>query len=592
MEIDERIKLLRDLMRKNGIYAFIVPSSDNHLSEYVSDYFKCRQWISGFTGSAGTAVITMDEAHLWVDGRYHIQAERQVKGSSFIVEKMGKLGVVKYTQWLCDNLKEGDTIGFNGKVVPTDVLKEIKNFENKKKLNVKAYDDLFQSIWTDRPSFPMERVFVHTLNFAGKSAKDKLSQVREKMQKDGTSHYLIASLVDIAWLLNLRGNDTANNPVFLSYLLMDMNRCTLYIDRNKLSADVSEHLNDNGVSVKAYDCIADDLSKLGKDDILLYDPSKTNVWLKNAIKDEVSIVEKRDITTDLKAIKNDVEIENLERCQIKDGTAMVKFIYWLKNSLGKIEITELSATDKLEGLRKEQEYNLGISFDTIAAYGPNAAMMHYKATKENDSKLAQRGFFLLDSGGQYLDGTTDITRTFALGELTDEEMEDYTLVLKSHIALNRTIFLYGASGANIDIIARRPLWERGLDYKCGTGHGVGYLLSVHEGPQSIRADYNDVKLEEGMIITNEPGVYKEGKHGIRIENTMLVKKHMETEFGKFMRFDVTSYCPIDLTPVKVEMLTLEEKDWINNYHQTVYEKLNKHVDAKEREFLFESTKSI
>jgi Xaa-Pro aminopeptidase len=592
MNIDGRLKLLRELMKKNGIDAFIVSSSDNHLSEYVSDYFKCREWISGFTGSAGTAVITMREAHLWVDGRYHIQAEKQVKGSSFIVEKMGTAGVKKYTEWICDNIRSKKTVGFNGKVMAANDFKEIKSIAEKKNFNIKVVDDLFEAIWVDRPSFPMEKVFVHTLNFAGKNTVDKLTEVREKMKEYGAAHYLIASLVDIAWLLNLRGNDAPNNPIFLSYLLMDMNKCTLYIDKSKLTKEVMEYLDSSSVSVKQYDQISEDLSKLKKKDVIMFDPSKTNVWLTESIKDNISIIEKRDITTDLKARKNSIEIENLERCQIKDGTAMVKFVYWLQNNIGKIEITEISASDKLEELRREQEYNLGISFDTIAAFGSNAAMMHYKATPDNNAKLEQRGFFLVDSGGQYLDGTTDITRTFTLGALTDEMREDYTLVLKSHIALNKTIFLYGASGANIDIIARRPLWERGLDYKCGTGHGVGYLLGVHEGPQSIRQDYNDVKLEEGMIITNEPGIYKEGKHGIRIENTMLVKNHMETEFGKFMRFDVISYCPIDLTPVKLEMLTEEEKQWINDYHKMVYNKLNKNLDSKEKEFLAELTKAI
>lgn len=592
MNINHRIELLRGAMKDNGIDAFIVPSSDNHLSEYVGEHFKCRQWISGFTGSAGTVVVTMDEAHLWVDGRYHIQAERQVKGSSFVVEKMGIPGVKKYTEWIGDKLQSGDTIGFNGKVMPVDALKDFEAIAQNKALKTKLVEDLFEKLWKDRPQLPKEEVFVHEVKFSGKSTLEKLREVREKMVSEGATHYLIASLVDIAWLLNLRGNDVPNNPVFLSYLLMDMNSCTLYVDKSKLSRAALEQLDSSAVKIKDYEEVTQDLALLGEEAVILYDSSKTNLWLKEAIKPQVKCIERRDITTELKAIKNAVELKNLENCQVKDGVAMVKFLYWLKTNLRKIEITELSAADKLEQLRREQEHCLGISFDTISAYGANAAMMHYKATEENCAVLEPRGFYLLDSGGQYLDGTTDITRTYALGELTQEEKEDYTLVLKGHIALNKAIFLYGATGSNLDVIARKPMWDRGLDYKCGTGHGVGFLLSVHEGPQGFSQVPNTVKLTEGMIITNEPGIYKEGRHGIRTENTMLVVPYMETEFGKFMKFDVISYCPIDLEPIVVEMLTEEERQWLNDYHKLVYNKLSGNLNEEERSYLAFATRSI
>lgn len=592
MNIDSRVQALRKIMKEQGVDAFIIPSSDNHISEYVSKYFKCREWITGFTGSAGTAVVTMDEAHLWVDGRYYIQAERQVEGSQFIVEKMGMQNVKKYSEWVCDALNKGQTIGFNGRVMPINIYKEIEELSSNKGINIKVLEDVFESLWVDRPQMPKEEVFVHDIKYSGKSILEKLNQVREEMKKMGVTHYVIAALEDIAWLLNLRGNDVQNTPVFLSYILVALDNCSVYIHEGKLNQEAKERLNEANVSVKEYSQISDDLSLIKKGDVVLLDPNRTTIWLKEAIDKNVKCVEKRNITTTLKAKKNSVELENTENSQIKDGVAMVKFIYWLKNNLGKIEITELSASAKLEELRRQQENCLGISFDTIAAVGPNAAMMHYKATEESYAKLERKGFFLLDSGGQYLDGTTDITRTFALGELTEEEKEDYTLVLKSHIALNRAVFLHGATGSNLDVIARMPMWRRGLDYKCGTGHGVGYLLSVHEGPQSFSQVPNDVKLEEGMIITNEPGIYKEGKHGIRIENTITVKPHIETEFGKFMRFEVISYCPIDLEPVKVEMLTDEEREWLNEYHRIVYSKLSKHLSADEDKFLKEVTNSI
>ncbi|SHE39702.1 aminopeptidase P family protein [Clostridium fallax] len=592
MNINERISKLRDLMKEKGLDAFIIPSSDNHLSEYVGNYFKCREWISGFTGSAGTVVITDKEAHLWVDGRYHIQADKQTKGTEYIVEKWGVPGVDNFSCWISKNLKKDDIVGFNGKVISYKTFEELKEKFEAKGIKIKVQDDLIDKIWKDRPSMPCSKLFIHDVKYSGKAAKEKIQEVRERLKEEGLTDYLLASLDDIAWLLNLRGDDVPHNPVFLSYLLMSMDNCTLYIDKRKIDDTIINYLKENGVDVKDYDDIKNDLETLNKDGKITFDGAKTNVWLEESIPDGLKIKDRRNITTELKAIKNKVELENLENCQVKDGVAMVKFIYWLTSNIGKIPMDELLVSDKLEEIRRSMDKNLGISFDSISAYGANAAMMHYKATEENKTNLEPRSFYLIDSGGQYLDGTTDITRTIVLGDLTEEEKMDFTSVLKGNIDLSLAVFLYGTTGSNLDVLARKPIWERGLDYRCGTGHGVGFLLNVHEGPQSFSMIPNTVKLEEGMVITNEPGIYKEGRHGIRTENMLVVRKHNETEFGTFLEFEPITYCPIDLRGIKVNMLTDEEKNWLNEYHSIVYKKLSSHLDGQELDWLKEATRGI
>ena len=592
MDINNRIKALREIMKEKNLDAFIIPSSDNHLSEYVGDYFKCREWISGFTGSAGTAVVTLSEAHLWVDGRYYIQAEKQVKGSEYIVEKLGMPNVDNFPIWLCKNLKQGSKVGFNGKVISVSTFNDLQKNLSEKGIEIKVEDDLINELWKDRPSMPFGKLFIYDTKYTGKTAIEKINEVRGKLAQENVNCTVISSLDDIAWLLNLRGRDIPCNPVFLSYVLLSKDKCTLYIDNKKVDNEIINYLNNNGVNVKQYDDIEEDLRKLNSEDKILFDPNKTNVWLNEAISKKIVRKEHRDITTDLKAIKNPVELVNLEKCQIKDGIAMVNFIYWLKSNIKKIDIDEISASDKLETFRREMENNLGLSFDSISAYGANAAMMHYKATEENKAKLQPRGLYLIDSGGQYLEGTTDITRTIVLGDLTEEEKEDFTLVLKGNIGLTRAIFLQGTTGSNLDILARKPIWEKGLDYKCGTGHGVGFLLNVHEGPQRISPQPNNVALKVGMIVTNEPGIYKEGKHGIRIENDLVVINHIETEFGTFFKFDEMTYCPIDLGGVKVDMLTDEEKLWLNTYHKKVYDKLNPYLEEDELNWLKEATREI
>lgn len=577
-------------MGERNIDVFIIPSSDNHGSEYVSEYFRVREWISGFTGSAGTVVVTKKEAHLWTDGRYFLQAENQLKGSEVILEKMGEPGVKTYTQWIFDNIEDGGTVSFNGKVFTVANLEKLKDEFKGKEININPVEDVFEELWQDRPAMPKVDMFIHDVKYAGKSAQEKLSEVKNEMKKINVDSFLLASLDDIAWLLNLRGGDVACNPVFLSYFLIDGENSTLYVDGEKLTEEVRKYLGDTGVTIKGYDDIIHDLKQVKG--TITFDPTKTNVWLKAAIENQVKVIEKRNITTDLKAKKNEVELKSMENAHIKDGVAVVKFINWLKANIGKEEITEMSATDKLLSFRKAQDGFVDISFDTIAGYGPHGAIIHYKADETTNSKLQPKGLFLVDSGAQYFDGTTDITRTIALGELTDQEKEDYTLVLKGHLNLGNVIFREGTVGCNLDVLARKDMWSRGIDFNHGTGHGVGFMLNVHEGPQNISKSLIDVQLEVGMVMSNEPGIYRAGSHGVRIENLIAVQPKITTEFGNFLCFKNLTICPYDLDAVKVEMLNEEERGWINAYHKEVFAKLSPLLKEEEVSWLKTATREI
>lgn len=577
-------------MKEKNIDAFIIPSSDNHGSEYVSEYFRVRQWISGFTGSAGTIVITENEAHLWTDGRYFLQGEQQIKGTEYVLERMGEPGVKNYTEWILDNVKEGGIVSFNGKVLTVSEINGLQETLKEKNIKIKSQEDIFEVIWTDRPAMPKGKIFIHDEKYTGKTVAAKLDLVKVEMKKCHANNLLLASLDDIAWLLNLRGSDVDCNPVFLSYFLINDHRYTLYVDKEKVSSEVEKFLENNSIQIEDYNKIVEDLRKIQGS--ITYDGAKTNGWLKEAINSSIKVIEKRNITTDLKARKNPVELENIEAAHIKDGVAVVKFIKWVKERIGKEEISEMSASEKLRSFRAEGADFIDISFSTIAGYGPHGAIIHYKASEETNSKLEAKGLFLVDSGAQYLDGTTDITRTLALGELTEEEKTDYTLVLKGHLNLGNAIFLEGTPGCSLDILARRALWSNGLDYKHGTGHGVGYLLNVHEGPQGIRRELNPVNLEEGMVLSNEPGIYRSGKHGVRIENLIAVQPHSETDFGKFLSFKELTVCPYELDAIKVELLNEEEKQWLNNYHSEVFNKLSPHLNKEEAEWLKNVTKSI
>lgn len=585
----ERLEQLRTLMREKNIDIYLIPSSDYHQSEYVGEYFKSREFISGFTGSAGTVVVTKDKAGLWTDGRYFIQAEKQLQGSGITLFKMGEEGVPTYSEYINQNLKNGETLGFDGKVISGKTIFDLKNEFGNKNITLEDKYDLVGEIWKDRPSLPITEVFILDEKYAGESFKSKLNKLREKMETLKVDKHILTSLDDIVWLFNIRGRDIKNNPVTLSYSSISKDKVTLYIDSKKVNNEVREYLEENGVEIKNYFEVYEDV-KNSENEIVLLDNDKVNYLICNSIKG--TILNRSNPTTLMKACKNPVELENLRNSHLKDGVAVTKFMYWLKTNIGKLEMSEISVSDKIEEYRKEQELYIEPSFNTISAYEANAAMMHYSANEKSNSELYPRNLLLIDSGAQYLDGTTDITRTFVLGECSEEIKEHFTLVLKGMISLSKVKFLYGARGTNLDILARRPVWERGIDYKCGTGHGVGFLLNVHEGPQGIRFQTNPQVLEEGMTVTNEPGVYIEGSHGIRLENELIVKKAEKTVFGQFMEFETMTYAPLDLDGVIPEMLEKDEREFLNTYHKMVFDKVSPYLTTKEKEWLKEYTREI
>lgn len=593
MQVKERVEKLQQLMKEKGIDAYIIPSADAHQSEYAAPHWGSRKWISGFTGSSGTVVITLDKGNgLWTDGRYFIQAEKQLEGSTIDLFKMGQTSVPTIGEWLKENLKEGSTVGFDGKVISKAFYDNLDRALSSKEIKYNLEFDLINQIWEDRPEIPMDEFFSLDVEFAGKSRVDKINEVREHMKNNFATHFVISSLDDIAWLFNIRGNDVPCNPVIISYAVVSLHEAILFVDSKKVTSEIRAELEKDGVQLKEYNDLDKYLNALDKKSVVTYDAIKTNMWVINSLDKEVKTLEEQNFTTNLKAVKNEVELENMRKAHIKDGVAMVKFLHWLHTNVGKETITEMSASDELEGFRAEGENFKGISFGTIAGYKEHAAMMHYSATEETDYEILNEGMFLVDSGGQYLEGTTDITRTMVLGNLTEEEKRDFTLVVKGVIDLSMAKFLHGVTGTNLDVLARRPLWEYGIDYKCGTGHGVGFFLNVHEGPHAIRVNYVPTVLEEGMNVTNEPGVYKEGRHGIRIENILVVRKDEKTESGQFMNFETITFCPIDLNGIIVEMLTADEKAWLNNYHREVYDKLSAYLNEEQRAWLKYATRAI
>ena len=594
MTVNEKISRLRELMKGKNIDAFIIPSFDAHQSEYVPEHWMARQWISGFTGSAGTVVVTMKEAGLWTDGRYFIQAENQLKGSEIKLFKMGQPDVPDYVQWIKEVLPIGGTVGFDGKSMPVSLYMDMIKAYKPRKLAIEAGCDLVGELWTDRPAMPKAPIFIHDTVYAGKSRTEKLTDLRTEMEKLNSEYYLISALEDIAWLLNIRGGDVANTPVVSAYVLVSRTECRLFIDESKVNGDIRNELETDGIEVHDYESIQKAVASLNSGASIILDPEKTNVWLYKSIPEAVEILEMPNITTSMKAIKNSTEIQNLRNAHIKDGVALVKFLIWLDSNLGKEDITEITVEEKLNEFRLQQELSMGPSFDTIAGFKDHAAIIHYKAVPGIEYALEKEGMLLIDSGGQYLDGTTDTTRTIVLGELTQEQKKDFTLVLKSHIGLATARFLHDCTCTHLDILARKPIWEEGLDYRCGTGHGVGFLLSVHEGPQGFRRVpvINSIVLQPGMILTNEPGIYKEGKHGIRTENTMLVTDDFENEYGRYLKFDTISYCPIDLEGLDISLLTQQEKDWLNNYHKEVYNKLSPYLNEEEKAWLRNETRAV
>lgn len=584
MEINKRIEEARKVMKKYKVDAYIVTSSDYHQSEYIDDYFKGREYLSGFTGSAGVLVIFNDEACLWTDGRYHIQAENQLKGSEIKLFKQGNLGVPTYKEYIISKLAENSKIGIDAKILLSSDINEILS---KKKYKIVDFD-LLAEIWDKRKKLPDGKIFILEDKYTGKTYKEKVKEIRVALKEKGADYNIISSLDDIAWIYNFRGDDVQHNPVALSFTVISEKKASLYIDKNKLNEEAKKYFKDNKVEVKEYFEFFEDIKKL-KGNILV-DFNKISYAIYEAItKNE--LINSMNPSTYLKAHKNEIEIANTKDIHIQDGVAIVKFMYWLKNNYKKENITEFSAEEKINSLREKIEGYIDLSFSTISAFGKNAAMMHYSAPEKNSTKI-EDGVYLLDSGGTYLKGTTDITRTFFLGKVGKQEKTDNTLVLKGMLALLRAKFLFGATGTNLDVLARQFLWNVGIDYKCGTGHGVGHILNVHEGPHGIRFQYNPQRLEVGMIVTNEPGAYIEGSHGIRIENELLVKEACETEHGKFLEFETITYAPIDLDGIVKPLLTKEEKQQLNEYHSEVYKKLSPYLNKKEKEFLKEYTKSI
>ena len=589
--IKERIHALRMTFRPNNIKAFIIPSTDPHLSEYVAPYWMSREWISGFTGSAGTAVILMDKAGLWTDSRYFLQAEKELEGSGITLYKEMLPETPSITKFLCQNLKPGESVSIDGKMFSVQQVEQMKEDLAPYQLQVNLFGDPLKNIWKDRPSMPDAPAFIYDVKYAGKSCGEKVAAIRTELKKKGIFALFLSSLDEIAWTLNLRGSDVHCNPVIVSYLLVTQDEVVYFISPEKITQEVNEYLQEQQVSLRKYDEAESFLNSFTGENILI-DPKKTNYAIYSAINPACKVVRGESPVTLLKAIRNEQEIAGIHHAMQRDGVALVKFLKWLEASVLSGKETELSVDRKLHEFRAAQPVYMGESFDTIAGYKEHGAIVHYSATEESDVTLQSKGFLLLDSGAQYLDGTTDITRTIALGELTEEEKTDYTLILKGHIALAMAKFPAGTRGAQLDVLARMPIWSHGMNFLHGTGHGVGHFLSVHEGPQSIRMNENPIVLQPGMVTSNEPGVYKAGSHGIPTENLTLVCKDKEGMFGEYFKFETITLCPICKKGIIKEMLTAEEVKWFNDYHRTVYEKLSPSLNEEEKKWLLEATKAI
>lgn len=595
MTVQEKLTALRQLMSQNNIDVYLIPSADNHQSEYVGEYFKSRAFITGFTGSAGTAVITMEKAGLWTDGRYFIQAEKELSGSGIELYKMGNPGVPTVEEFLDTVLPENGTLGFDGRVISMSEGKKYKEKFAYKNVRLEDKFDLIDSIWTERPAMSEYPVFILEEKYAGESTASKLSRVREEMKKAGATVHLLITLDDIAWLLNIRGRDVAYMPVVLSYAVLTMDCVHLFVNEKKLSDEVKSVLAKDNVISHPYNDIYEFTAALASNEVVLLDPARLNYALYNRIPSNIKIVEAINPALLFKAVKNEIEIENIKKAHIKDAIAHTKFIHWLKTNYNKGMITELSASDKLEAFRTEQENFLWPSFAPISAYGPHAAMCHYSSSEETNVVLEGGTLYLTDTGGNYLEGSTDITRTVALGEISDELKRDFTNVLRGNLALSRAKFLYGCSGQNLDILARQYLWNEHQDFNHGTGHGVGYLLSIHE--PACRFNWKSIEetvrpLEDGMVITDEPGIYIEDSHGIRSENELLVRKDVKNEYGQFMKFEVLTFVPFDLDAIEPCLLNEDEKAQLNSYHKQVYDIVAPHLNDEEREWLKEYTRAI
>ena len=596
MTIKQKLNALRILMKEKKIDAYLVPTDDFHGSEYVGDYFKCRKYITGFTGSAGTAIITQDMAGLWTDGRYFIQAADQLRDTTIELFKSGEPGVPTVHQFLNDKLEEGMCLGFDGRTVSAREAEELQELLQEKHITFSVNDDLIGEIWEDRPVLSCEPVMELDIRWTGKSRADKIAEIREQMKAKEADTFILTSLDDIAWLLNIRGNDIHCCPVVLSYLVMMENELRLYANAAAFSEEIRSNLEADGVKIYPYDDVYSYVQSISSDKKVLLSRANVNSRLVSNIPSEVTILDEPNLTLLPKAVKNKTEMENERIAHIKDGIAVTKFIHWLKKNVTRTTITELSAAEKLYQFRSEQEHFLGDSFDPIIAYGTHAAIVHYSATEATDIPLEARGMVLADTGGHYLEGTTDITRTIVLGPVTAKEKKFFTAVLRGNLNLAAAKFKYGCTGLNLDYLARGPLWELGEDYNHGTGHGVGYLLNVHEGPNSFRwknLPGNPAPvLEEGMITSDEPGYYLENEFGIRHENLVLCKKAEKTSFGQFMCFEPLTMVPYDLEGINPEEMTERERKLLNDYHQKVYTTISPYLDEEEKEWLKQATREI
>lgn len=594
--ITERLQALRVQMRRRRLAAYIVPTEDFHSSEYVGDYFKAREYLSGFTGSAGTLLIEADRAALWTDGRYFLQAQEQLTDSGITLMKSGQPGIPTLFDYLGEALSDGDAVGFDGRCVTGAFVEKLKEKTAGKRITFYGKEDLAGLIWKERPPLSAEPVWELSVDYAGLSGEKKLAGVREKMAGAGADVFLTTDLSEIAWLLNLRGGDVRNTPVFLAYMLITQKRAVLCARESAFSEKIRKELKRTGVTLLPYESIEELVSSLPAGQRLLADEKKVNYRLLKAVPAGVDRINAESPIELLKAVKTPREVDHIRKAHVKDGVAVTRFICWLKSRVGKENITEMTAADKLREFRSGQEGYLGPSFDPIIAYGPHGAIVHYEATRETDAVIEPQGLCLADTGGHYSDGTTDVTRTIVLGELTEEERKAFTLVLKGHLRLGAAKFLQGACGQNLDVLAREPLWQEGLDYNHGTGHGVGYLLSVHEGPQNFRwriaKETSCVPLEEGMVLSNEPGLYMAGKFGIRHENLVVVRKGEKNDFGQFMYLEPLTMVPFDREGIDVNLMNREEIGLLNAYHKKVYEVLSPYFTGEELTWLEKATAAL
>ena len=595
MNVAKRVQKLRSLMAEKGIDAYVVPTADFHQSEYVGEHFKARKFITGFSGSYGTAVITKDDGCLWTDGRYFFQAENQLSGSGIRLMKMFVGDTPSITEYLQANIPEGGCVGFDGRVLSMGEGQEYEEALSVKNIRISYSDDLIDTIWEDRPALSKKPAFFLEEKYSGESSASKLARVRAAMREHGADTHIIASLDDVCWLLNIRGDDVDFFPLLLSYAIVTEDRVELYVDGTKLDDRIHQELEKNNVSIHPYNDIYEDIKKLSADSTAMIDPMKMNYALYKNI--PCRIVEAANPTILMKAMKNDVELENVREAHIKDGIAITKFMHWVKTRYDKEPITELSSAAKLTELRAAQDGYISDSFEPLCAFADHAAMMHYSPSEESDVQLKSGAFFLNDTGGGYRQGSTDITRTFVLGSVDQQMKKYFTAVVRAMMRLSRARFLYGCYGYNLDVLARGPIWDLDLDYQCGTGHGVGYLGNIHEPPTGFRwyvvpSKNEHHQLEEGMVITDEPGIYEDGQFGIRIENEFIVRKGTKNKYGQFMYFETVTFAPIDLDGIDPEEMSRDEREWLNNYHKDVYEKIGPHLTDEEREWLKEYTRAI